>query len=99
MSTCTLSFDLPEELVASLGSRDDLAAHAKEAFVFELLREERIGQGKAGEILGIERQDVVDKMVKYQIPAGPVTAEEVRRETKVIEHLADDWRLRARRQR
>lgn len=99
MSTCTLSFDLPGELVATLGNRADLAAHARETLVFELLRKPRISQGKAAEVLGIDGQAVLDKMVKSQVPAGPGTADEVRRDAEAIEHLADDWRLRARHQR
>lgn len=82
----TVTFDLPDELVALLGSPTAAAAKAKEALVLDLLREARISQGKAARLLGITRWDVIDLMARHQIPSGPVTEEEVRQEIETIEH-------------
>ena len=76
----TLSLELPDELVALLGSEEAAAAKAKEALVLELLREARISQGKAARLLGLTRWDILDLLVQHHIPSGPETAEDVRRE-------------------
>ena len=81
MATQSLTIDLPEELVALLGSPEAAAAKAKEALVLQLLREARLSQGQAASLLGLTRWDVLDLMAQQQIPSGPLTAEELRRET------------------
>ena len=80
MATCTLTLELPEDLVALLGSPEAAAARAKEALVLDLLREARISQGKAAHLLNISRWDILDLMARHQIPSGPETAAEVRQE-------------------
>ena len=71
LTTRTLTLELPEDLVESLGSVDAAARRAKEALVFELLREGRIGQSRIAELLGISRWDVLDLMGKYGVTQGP----------------------------
>jgi len=88
MATRKLSFDLPAELLADLGPSKTLAGKAKEAFVLELLREARISQGKAAELLGINRWDRLDLMAHYRIPSGPATTDEVDEEVRTARRLA-----------
>jgi predicted HTH domain antitoxin len=83
MATFTLTLELPEDLIKLIGSPEASAAMAKEALVLELLRAARISQGKAAELLGITRWDILDLMAQHQIPLGPETVEELRRETDV----------------
>ena len=90
MGTCTLAVELPEELVALLGSPELAAARAKEALVMELLRELKIGQSKAAELLGVTRGDILDLTLKYRVPAGPLTAEEVEREIEDMRRWLGD---------
>ena len=82
MATCALTLELPEELVALLGSPEAAAAKAREALVLALLREGQISQGKAARLLGLTRWDVLDLMVQHQIPSGPATPEELRQEVE-----------------
>ena len=82
MATRTLSVELPEELVALLGSPEAAAAKAKEALVLELLREDRIGQGNAARLLGISRWKILDLIARHRISSGPETAEEMRQEVE-----------------
>jgi predicted HTH domain antitoxin len=77
-----MSVELPEELVALLGSPEAAAAKAKEALVLELLREARISQGKAARLLGISRWEILDLMARHRISSGPETAEEMRQEVE-----------------
>ena len=80
MATRTIELELPEDLVALLGSPEAAASKAKEALVLELLREARISQGQAAQLLGLTRWDVLDLMARHQIPSGPETGEEMRQD-------------------
>ena len=59
MATQTLTIELPEELLAMLGSPEAAASKAKETLVLELLREARISQGQAARLLGVTRWDIL----------------------------------------
>lgn len=71
-----LELELPDEVVTQLHD-EDVAAKVKEAFIMELLREHRISQGKAAEILGINRHDLFDLMTKHHVPVIDLTPEEL----------------------
>src|SRR4051812_47247750 len=66
-----LVVELPDELVALLGSPAAAAARAREALVLDLLREGQIGQSHAAELLGLTRWDLLDLMARHQITSGP----------------------------
>jgi predicted HTH domain antitoxin len=80
MGTRTLSVELPDELVALLGTPEVAAARAREALVLDLLRQARISQGKAAELLGLSRWDLLELMVQHRIESGPETAVEMAQE-------------------
>ncbi|HEY7036070.1 MAG TPA: UPF0175 family protein [Thermomicrobiales bacterium] len=86
MATQTLTIELPEELLALLGSPEEAATKARETLVADLLREGRISQGQAARALGVTRGDILDLMVRWRVESGPETAEEMRRE------IDDVWR-------
>lgn len=77
-----LESELPDEILTEL-SVETLTAIAKEALVMQLLREHRLSQGKAAEILGINRWDFLDVMTKYRVPAIDLTPEELKQELRV----------------
>ena len=52
----------------------------KEAVVLELLREGKISQGKASELLEIGRHDLFDLMAKHDIPVIDMTEKELKEE-------------------
>ena len=58
----------------------DVANKAKEALVLELLREHRISQGKAAEMLQLSRGDLFPLMTKYQVPVVDLSPDELREE-------------------
>lgn len=87
MGTRVLSVEVPDELVALLGTPEAAAARAKEALVLDLLREARISQGKAARLLGISRWDVLRLMARHRIPSGPETPEELRQELEAAERF------------
>ena len=66
--------DLPQELIALLGeSPERVADAARKALVRYLLRVGKLSQGKAGELLGVDRWGVLDLMVEHDIQSGPAT--------------------------
>ena len=75
----SVELELPEEVVAALQD-EDVAAMAREALVMELLREHRISQGKAAEILEITRSELFTLMAKYQVSVVDLSPEELRSE-------------------
>jgi len=50
-----VTFEIPDELVSSVTSADDLRRRALEAFVLEELRAGRITEPQLGEMLGLAR--------------------------------------------
>ena len=67
--------DLPEEL-----KDEDVLRKGKEVIVLELLRKREISQGKAAELLEIDRQTLFDLMSKYDIPVISMTDIELKEE-------------------
>jgi predicted HTH domain antitoxin len=98
MATRTLTLELPDELLALLGSPETVAAKVQQALVLDLLRRAEISQGKAAELLGITRWDILDLMALHEIPSGPETAEELQQEVDTVRRLIADRRARAGRQ-
>lgn len=89
MGSYRVTVEFPEELIALLGSAEATAAKAKESLVLELLREARISQGKAAELLDLTRYDILELMARYPIASGPETSEEMRQETNgLLRHQA-----------
>ena len=74
-----VKFELPDEVAPDLRD-EELAAKAKEAFTMELLREHEISQGKAAELLGIDRHTLFELMTKYRVPVIDMTPEELAEE-------------------
>lgn len=92
MRSCTLAFELPAELVARLGSPGQVAAEAREALLLELLRQARIGQSNAAELLGITRSDLLELMAQHQVPSGLATPQDVDEEIETARDLAHGGR-------
>jgi len=90
MAAHTVPLELPDELVALLGSTDAAAAKAREALILELLREARISQGLAARLLGITRWDMLDLMAARRIPSGPLTPEDVQQEFGQVARRVND---------
>ena len=75
MANQTLAVELPEEIVALMGSPETAAAKAKETLVLELLREAKVSQSTAAQLLDVSRAAVLDLMAQHRIESGPETPE------------------------
>ncbi|MBT4503361.1 MAG: hypothetical protein HOC74_36865 [Gemmatimonadetes bacterium] len=70
------SVDLPEE-----GLQDpEVLQKGRTAVILELLRKGSISQGRAAEVLAIDRYSLFDLMKKNEIPAIELTDEELKQE-------------------
>ncbi len=54
----------------------------KEAAVVKLLRDARISQGKAAELLSIDRHERFDLMARYDLPAFDLSPEELEQDVR-----------------
>ncbi len=79
LTRVNVELELPEELAQAL-RKEDLASKAREALVMELLREHRISQGKAAELLGINRTELFPLMTRYEVSVIDLTPEELHSE-------------------
>lgn len=73
-----LSF--PGELPAESWQDQSIFQKGKEAIILELLRKGLVSQGKAAELLGINRYNLFDLMALYKIPAFEATSAELDQE-------------------
>jgi len=69
--------NLPEELVEAFKSEEQASQAAKQAFVMDLLRHGKISQGKAAEVLGMDRWELMDLMRSHRIPAADLSPQEL----------------------
>jgi predicted HTH domain antitoxin len=65
----------------------DVLAKGKETIVLELLRKGEISQGKAAELLGINRYEMFDLMARHDIPAFDYSVEELDKGMKTMDKL------------
>ena len=84
----TITLELPEDLVALLGSTEDVAESARTALVLDLLRASEISQSRAASLLGVTRYELLDLMTLHSIPSGPRTATEMRQDFENVRHFA-----------
>ncbi len=77
MGTQTVVVELPEDVVSLLGTPHAAASEARRALVLELLRDARISQGRAAELLSLTRGQMLDIMAERRIQSGPETAAEL----------------------
>ena len=76
-----LDVELPDELFAQL-RKEEIETKVKEALVMELLREHRLSQGKAAEILGIGHHELFDLMTNHRVPVIDLDTEELGKELR-----------------
>jgi predicted HTH domain antitoxin len=85
MAMQALTMEVPDELIALLGTPEVVADRAKEALILELLRQGEISQGMAARLLGVNRWVLLDLMAKHAIPSGPESPDELSQELAVAQ--------------
>ncbi len=77
----TVSIDLPETTFAVLGKEQkELGREILVAAVVKWFELGRISQGKASEILGISRAEMLDVLAQYRVSAWQYSSEDLEKE-------------------
>jgi len=79
--------ELPEELKELFKTEEAAARAAKEALVLDLLHRGEISQGKAADLLGVDRWALLELMQKHGLPVLAQTPEELRRDVETLRQL------------
>ena len=66
-------WELPDDAFGEGFQEGMFVTKVKEEAAMRLLKERRISQGKAAELLGISRHDLFDLMANYEIPVIDMT--------------------------
>lgn len=72
-----LVLEFPEELSDEDLHDKDVMIKAKEGVIMALLRKGKISQGKAAELLSIDRYELFDLMAKYDIAIADFSSSEL----------------------
>lgn len=75
-----LEWELPDEAFGEDFDETTFVSTVKVEVVMRLLKDRRISQGKASELLGISRHDLFDLMARYDIPVTDLSPEEMTQE-------------------
>ncbi len=79
-----ISFEIPGEIEQELSSnRADLNGEAREAFLVDLYRQDRITHHQLSEALGLSRLETEGILKRHQVSSG-VTAEEMRAQAAAL---------------
>jgi predicted HTH domain antitoxin len=80
----TISFEIPREIERELSeSVADLNADAREAYLVNLYREDRITHHQLAEALGLSRLETEGVLKRHKVSSG-VTAEEMRAQAAAL---------------
>lgn len=83
MALKRVEVELPEELWKLAGiPAKKASAKLQEMLVMELLRRRKLSHGKAAELLGIDRWQLMDLMAAYQVPVSTLTSSELAAELR-----------------
>ncbi len=78
MALKKVEVELPEELWDLTGiPLTRASAKLQELLVMELLRRRQLSQGKAAELLGVDRWHLMDLMAAYDVPTTDMTTAEL----------------------
>jgi predicted HTH domain antitoxin len=76
----TISFELPQDIEQELRiNGSDLSGEAREAFLVELYRQDRISHHQLTEALGLSRLETDGVLKRHKVSSGP-TLDELRAE-------------------
>jgi predicted HTH domain antitoxin len=79
-----ISFEIPEDIEKELSARvPDLNADAREAFLVNLYREDRITHHQLAEALGLSRLETEGVLKRHKVSSG-VTTEEMRTQAAAL---------------
>lgn len=88
MASQVVNVEVPDELVAIVGSPERTGDLMRRSLVIEFLRAGEISQGTAARLLGLSRYELLDLMAELRIPSAPRTIEDAQAELDTIEKFS-----------
>lgn len=85
----SIEITVPDEIIALLGSEEAARKEAKEAFVLDLVRREKISKGKAAELIGISLWDLPEFLAQYHIPWITYSRDDLERDLQTLNELKE----------
>ncbi len=83
----TIQFEIPHDIEQELGGTgSDLNGEAREAFLVELYRQDRITHHQLAQALGLSRIETEALLKRHQVSSG-VTAEEIQAQADALRNL------------
>jgi predicted HTH domain antitoxin len=83
----TIQFEIPHDIEQEVvGNGSDLNGEAREAFLVELYRQDRIAHHQLAQALGLSRIETEALLKRHQVSSG-VTAEEIRAQADALQGL------------
>lgn len=81
-----VTFELPPEISRELHASDgvDLGQEAKEAYLVDLYRLDRITHHQLAEAMGMGRLEADAVLKRHRVPSGPQTVAELRAEVAAL---------------
>ena len=80
----TICFEIPGDIGRELStSESDLSGEAREVFLVELFRQDRISHHQLTEALGVSRLEADEVLKRHEVSSG-VTAEEMRAQAAAL---------------
>jgi hypothetical protein len=94
MEEVDLVISLPADVAAALGESEEVATcAARRAVILHLVRAGALSQGRAASLLHVTRHDILDMMATYDIPSGPQSIEDYRRDIEQAARLLSNHTL------
>ncbi|MBI1743832.1 UPF0175 family protein [Candidatus Acetothermia bacterium] len=88
MTLKKVEVELPEELWKLAGiPAKKASAKFQEILVAELVRQGKLSQGRAAELLGVDRWEIMDLLAKYDVPTTSLTEAELDCELQSLRQL------------
>ena len=82
--TCTLTVELPENVVSLLGpTSQDAARHLTELALVELFRQGEVSSGWAAEHLKMSKDEFLDLLTRHDVPYLDLSEEELRQQVQL----------------
>jgi len=90
MKTLSVNLEFPSDILGALDvPQSHLGVKLRELIVLEMLREGKVSTGKASELLGISKKDIVPFLAKHDIPYFTESSEEVIAQVEAVADLLD----------
>ena len=91
MKTLSVNIEFPSDILGALDvHKSHLSVKLRELIVLELLREGKVSTGKAGELLGISKKDIVPFLAKHDVPYFTESPEELNAQVETITDILDE---------